>query len=503
MHPLTTPAALYAQYEAKMRKIADLKNTAAVLEWDQETFLPPKGAAARSRQLATLRSTAHAWFTDPEMAGMLTRLAEDEKLGEIERRNVALTREDYDKQNKYPPAFVEELSLATSACYQAWVEANRKNDYGLFEPALRHMVALKKQETELLGYEAHPYDALLDDFEKGATVAMLDRIFTDVKSELQQFLTPILGATQSPDHLLHQSFDKERQWSFGLEVLRTMGFDFEAGRQDLSPHPFTTSFSSRDVRLTTRVDEQDFGNMTWSCIHEGGHGLYEQGLPASAYGLPAGEAASLAIHESQSRLWENNVGRGRAFWNYFYPVLQRYFPEAFGGVEEEKFYRAINRVEPSLIRTESDELTYHFHVMIRYTIEKSLISGHLTTGELPGAWRDMYQEYLGVQVPDDRRGVLQDVHWSHGSFGYFPTYSLGSFYAAQFYRAACRDIPALDVQISQGQLQGLLGWLRQNIHSHGRIYAAEELCEKVTGEKLQFRYFMDYVRTKYGELYPA
>jgi carboxypeptidase Taq len=503
MHASTTPAALYAQYEAKMRKIADLKNAAAVLEWDQETFLPAKGAAARRRQLATLRSTAHGWFTDQQMEDILQGLAESDKLSEVERSNVALTLQDYQKQKKYTAAFVEELSLATSTCYQAWVEASRHNDYGRFEPALRHMVSLKRQEAELLGYQAHPYDALLDDFEKGATVAMLDRIFAEVKDALQQFLSPILATGGAEEHLLHQSFDKDRQWSFGMEVLQTMGFDFEAGRQDLSPHPFTTSFSSQDVRLTTRVDEQDFGNMTWSCIHEGGHGLYEQGLPASAYGLPAGEAASLAIHESQSRLWENNVGRGRAFWRYFYPVLQRYFPEAFGGVEEEKFYRAINRVGPSLIRTEADELTYHFHIMIRYTLEKSLIDGTLTTSDLRDAWQQMYRQYLGVEVPDDRRGVLQDVHWSHGSFGYFPTYSLGSFYAAQFYRAACRDIPDLDTQVSQGKLLGLLEWLRQHIHRHGRIYPAEVLCEKVTGEKLQFRYFMDYVRAKYGELYPA
>lgn len=501
MQPIASMSTLYEKYEAKMRKIADLKYAAAVLEWDQETYLPEKGAEIRARQLATLSAMAHSLFTEARLGDLLKQLSDGEGLTDVQRGNVARSTEDYEINKKYPPAFIQELSLTTSACYHAWMKARRENDFGAFEPSLQKMVVLKKRQADLLGFTDHPYDALVNDFEKGTNVRMLDTIFEEVKTALHGILREIGEAPQVDNRMLRGHFDKEAQWAFGMEVLETMGFDFLAGRQDISEHPFTTNFNSRDVRITTRMDEGDFANMTWSCIHEGGHGLYEQGLPFGQYGLPLGEPASLAIHESQSRLWENNVGRSRAFWKHFYPALKGRFGGSFGQVTPEAFYRGINKVQPSLIRTEADELTYHFHVMIRYELEKKLIGGELKTTDLRGAWNEMYETYLQVTVPDDRRGVLQDVHWSHGSFGYFPTYSLGSFYAAQFFHTAARDLPDLEIKIGSGDFTDLLGWLRKYIHQVGRRYYANDLCEKVTGEKLQFRYFLDYARKKYSGIY--
>jgi len=286
-----------------------------------------------------------------------------------------------------------------------------------------------------------------------------------------------------------------------MDVIRHLGFDFEAGRQDISEHPFTTSFNKFDVRITTRIDEQDFSNMAWSCIHETGHGLYEQGLPDQYYGLPLGEYASLSIHESQSRLWENNVGRSLDWWRHWYPILLTYFPGELEGVSIEQFYQGINKVKASLIRTEADEVSYHFHVMIRYELEKSLIEGSLSVDDIPSYWNQRYADYLGVQVPDDKRGCLQDVHWSHGSFGYFPTYSLGSFYAAQLFATAGEQNPGIQPAIRQGNTMPLLTWLREHVHQYGRRYTSEELCRQATGQTLDIQYFLHYLLDKYKKIY--
>lgn len=303
------------------------------------------------------------------------------------------------------------------------------------------------------------------------------------------------------DSFLRKHFPKQQQWEWGLYIARQLGFDFEAGRQDISEHPFTINFNSHDVRITTRIDENDLANMTWSTIHEVGHALYEQGLPADQYGLPLGQYASLSIHESQSRLWENCVARGGAFWQYYYPRLIEFFPQQFKDVSWAQFVSAVNKVQPSLIRTEADELTYHFHVMVRYELEKRLIEGSLQVHEIPVYWNDQYKALLGLNVPDDKHGVLQDVHWSHGSFGYFATYSLGSFYAAQFWEKAKQDIPALEVNIStNGTTSDLLNWLRTNIHMHGRFYNSEDLCTAVTGKKLDSAVFVQYLRQKLNSI---
>jgi carboxypeptidase Taq len=460
-----TPHPKYLEYITKMQKIADVKYASAVLQWDQEIYLPTKGANFRGQQLATLDEIAHELFTTEQTGNLLNQLNNLPQLTIVEKSNVALSLEAFKRQTKVSGSFVRQMSEAINNSYHAWAAAYKANDFNLFEPALNKVVDFKKQEADLIGYELHPYNALMNDYDKGLTTTSVDLLFETLMPALKIILHKINAANKNSNAILKGHFDKDQQWKFGLDLLKQIGFDFEAGRQDISMHPFTTSFNSMDVRVTTRIDEQDFGNMTWSCLHEGGHALYEQGLPNDQYGLPLGEYCSLSIHESQSRLWENNVGRGLSYWKYNMHLLQNYFPEAFGSVSVEGFYKAINVVQPSLIRTEADELTYHFHVMIRYEIEKALIEGSLKTKDIPEQWNALYKEYLGVDVPDDKRGCLQDIHWSHGSFGYFATYSLGSLYAAQLFHAVEQAHPTLNIEIENGNFLTINNWLSFVIRS--------------------------------------
>ncbi|HET6227658.1 MAG TPA: carboxypeptidase M32 [Bacteroidia bacterium] len=484
-----------------MRKIADVQNAAGVLNWDQETYMPESGADMRAQQLSTLSGIAHELSTSEELGEVLNKLTFDSSLNEKQKRNVKISLKNYNDSKKYTTAFVKEMSKTISETFQAWQKAKEKADFKLYAPQLEKLVRLKREECKLLGYVDHPYDALLDQYEPKAKTADLEVLFSDVKSQLVDFIKQITSKPQHADQFMFIHYDKQKQWDIGIDLLKQMGFDFESGRQDISSHPFTTCFSSKDVRVTTRISETDFHEMIWSCIHEGGHALYEQGLPIEEYGLPSGEYISLGIHESQSRLWENNVGRSINYWKFNYPKLQQAFPEQFKNVSVGDFYKAINVVKPSLIRTSADELTYHTHVLIRFEIEKALIEGSLEVKDLPGVWNQKYKDYLGVEVPDDSKGVLQDIHWSHGSFGYFPTYSLGSFYAAQFYAVAKKEIPQLEKEIGNGNLKPLLEWLRQKVHQYGKFYTAEELCVLITGEKLNFSFFMKYAKEKYNELY--
>jgi carboxypeptidase Taq len=315
------------------------------------------------------------------------------------------------------------------------------------------------------------------------------------------FVKVLKEKPQVENSFLSKFYEKDKQWDFGLGLLKNMGYDFDAGRQDISTHPFTITFAPTDVRVTTRVDENDLSNMIWSCIHEGGHGLYEQGLKWENYGLPIGEACSLGIHESQARMWENNVGRSHAYWQAHYSGLQQVFPNNLSHISLKDFYNGMNQIAPNAIRTEADELHYHFHVLIRFEIEKELMAGTLEVDDLSKVWNQKYAEYMGIEIKNDNEGILQDIHWSHGSIGYFPTYSLGSFYAAQFFAKAQDEIPNLVNEISEGDSSNLLAWLRQNIHQHGRYFTPEELCIKITGEKLNFKYFMDYAKQKFGSIY--
>ncbi len=488
----------YQEYKDYMYRIADVKYAAAVLQWDQETYLPPKGASFRGQQLATLSELAHELFVKPSFGELLQELAEDKSLTPDQLRNVQLTLEDYRKNEKYPSSFVRKMSEATSAAYHAWISARRENSFAVFEKPLNDLLVLKREETQLLGFKEHPYDALLNEFEKGATVSWLDGLFGQLKPLLKNMLAEVMEKPAPDTGFLHQHFDKDAQWKFGLEMLQLMGFDFEAGRQDISEHPFTTNFNCRDVRVTTRIDENDFSSMTWSCLHEGGHALYEQGLPPDQYGLPLGEFCSLGIHESQSRLWENCIGRSLPFIKHLMPVAKKYFP-ALANVDAHQLFAAINIVQPSLIRTEADELTYHFHVIIRFEIEKKLIDGSLHVKDLPAYWNMMYKEMLGVDVPDDKRGCLQDIHWSHGSFGYFPTYTLGSLYAAQFFQTLKKQ--DTDEKTEMGDFSDIHYWLKDNVYRYGRRYTSEKLCNKITGQPLEFSHFQRYISEKYKLVY--
>jgi carboxypeptidase Taq len=491
----------YQQYVDQCRKIADIQHSMAVLQWDQEVNMPPAGAEARGRQIATLSVIAHDWFTDPKFGDLLNELKDETNLSPEQKRNVSETLRDYTRQKKYPSSFVERMSLATSKAFNAWQNARKNKDFSLFQEALAEVVNLKKEEVDLVGYDGHPYNALADEFEPGISVERLDELFAGVRTSLSLLLDKVKGSNKPSNPFSGKKYPHDQQWALGMDILKKIGYDFNAGRQDLAPHPFCITFSQGDVRVTTRVNEEDVFDMLSSCIHEGGHAIYEQGLLAENYGLPAGQAISLGIHESQSRLWENNVGRSAVFWKFQFPFLQKAFPQQTLGLTAKDAFIANNLVEPSLIRVQADELTYHFHIMIRYELEKALISGDLQIADLPGAWNDMYLQYLGVKVPDDAQGVLQDIHWSHGSIGYFPTYTLGSFYAAQFYAAAQKQIDGLETMIANGEFQPLKLWLNENIHRYGKRYTADEICQRVTGETLNYKYFHDYLSLKLGEVY--
>ncbi|HTE24890.1 carboxypeptidase M32 [Flavitalea sp.] len=499
---------LYGQYKVAMSRIADLRFSSALLQWDQETYMPPRGAPVRGQQIASLTELAHELFTSKTSGDLFTHLLETNGLTDKEKRNAELSFEDYTRLQKIPAEFVREMSETVNQSFHSWMAARKANDFSLFAGDLAKLVALKKQEAGYLGYTNHPYDALLNEHDKGTNVLLLDAVFNQIRGPLKELLQKIMSQPPVDDSFLHRHYPREKQWAFGMDLLKRLGYDFEAGRQDVSEHPFSVSFNNQDVRITTRIDENDLAAMTWSCIHELGHALYEQGLPGDQYGLPAGEAASYSIHESQSRLWENHVGRSESFCRTFFPLFKQYFPEQLADITVDHFYKAINKVQPSLIRTESDELTYHFHIMIRYELEKKLLEGSLNTNDIPAYWAEQYKLYMGIEVPDHRRGCLQDVHWSHGSFGYFPTYSLGSFYAAQIYQTAVEssettkeNSKTVAEEVNSGKYDGLLDWLRSNVHMHGRIYTSETLCKVISGKTLNINYFLSYLLDKYRKIY--
>jgi len=492
---------IYNEFTSRMQSIADVNYAAALLHWDMETYMPEKAAQRKGEQISTLTSLAHKRFSSTKTHDLLKKCRKAKNISDDDMTNIIRTLEDYDKAIKLPAKFVAELSEAGSKAYVSWIEARKQNDFSIFNVPLQKLINLKKKETELTGYKAHPYDALLDTFEPKCTVDFLDKLFLDVRKELVPFVANIRSKPEIDNSFLHKFYPKHKQWEFGMHILKQMGYDFKAGRQDISEHPFTINFGPEDVRVTTRIDENNFANMTWSCIHEGGHALYEQGLPGFEYGLPLGSAASLAIHESQSRLWENMLGRSKDFWVTNYPYLQTIFPENLSDISLDQFYAGINKVQASPIRTESDELHYHFHVMIRYEIEKGIFEESLKLSDLKDYWNANYKDYLGLDIKSDKEGILQDIHWAHGSFGYFPTYSLGSFYAAQFFKKASEVIPTLKNDIKATNYGNLLQWLRSNIHMEGRKYLPNELCRKVTGEDLDFKYFMQYASSKYGDIY--
>lgn len=486
-------------------EVADLYGAASVLVWDEQTYMPKAGAQARTRQKATLERLAHQRLSDPRVGELIQRLEEECRhlpADSWERAMLRAARRQYDKAVKLPPDLVAALSEAGSQGFNAWLEARRANDFEVFRPHLERLVDLQIQKADALGWDDCRYDALLDLFEPEMKTAAVNRTFR----ELREQLIPLVGEINQRLDRVDASILKLRypagaQWEFTVELLKGIGFDFNRGRQDKSEHPFTISFSVDDVRITTRVWEEYLPAAIFATIHEAGHAFYELGLPREWERTPLGAAVSLAVHESQSRLWENVVGRSRAFWSYFFPRLRAYFPSQLGNVSVEQFYRAINRVEPSLIRVEADEVTYSLHIFLRFELEQQLLDGDLKVADLPAAWRDKMKAYLGQEPPDHRQGVLQDVHWSGDVFGYFPTYTLGTILSVQLYDQALQEHPDLPDQIGRGQFDTLHNWLRDRIYSHGSRYTPSELVRKVTGKDLDAGPYIRYLRDKYSEIY--
>jgi len=506
---MNQPTSKLRQLEAHLAEAADLEAAAAVLSWDQETFMPSGGAAARSRQLSTLQRLAHDAFTRDDVGALLEELAPqvegEDPLASDDAALVRVARRDYERKRKLSSELVARLARASSEAKEAWKAARADDDFDAFAPHLRRLVDLNREKADALGYgsgqEATPYDALLDEYEPGARTADVAPLFEQLRDDLVPLVDAISDAEPIDDACLRGAFAPDAQQAAGEEVIRAFGYDFQRGRQDRSAHPFTTAFSTGDVRLTTRFDPQFFGTGFFATLHEAGHGLYEQGVAPELEHTPLAEGASLGLHESQSRLWENLVGRSRAFWRGYFPTLTEHFPQQLSDVSGNAFYRAVNKVEPSLIRVEADEVTYNLHVMLRFEIERALIEDRLAVDDLPERWNAAMDDYLGVTPSSDADGVLQDVHWPMGAFGYFPTYTLGTLMSVQLFRQAQADLGDLDEQIAQGRFTPLLKWLREHIHRHGRKLQAADLLERVTGETLSAEPWMNYAREKFGALY--
>ncbi|MGI9429286.1 MAG: carboxypeptidase M32 [Bythopirellula sp.] len=495
----------YEKLCAAVQEAAMLSRIQQLLEWDEHTKMPKAGGDYRADQTAYLAGLAHQKQTASKIGDWLAQLEDSPLVADPHTdagANLGNLRRDYDKKTKLPQELVEELARACAVGQQVWVESRAASDFQQFQPNLTEIIRLKREEAAALGYDATPYDPLLDDYEPGESTANVARVLSELRDALVPLVQAIAESTQRPDEsILSRSFPIDVQESFGTHVAHQIGFDFDAGRLDETAHPFCTGLGPGDVRITTRYDEHAFSDALFGIMHEAGHGLYDQGLPRAHYGLPIGEDVSLGIHESQSRMWENQVGRSLAFWEYFYPQAQAAFPAALGAVEISEFYGAINGVRPSLIRVEADEVTYNLHILIRFELEQALIEDQLQVGDLPGAWNEKYEHYLGIKPPNDADGVLQDVHWSAGLFGYFPTYALGNLYAAQFFRQARQEITDLDEQFRAGEFSSLLAWLRKNIHNHGRRYSPTELVERITGSPLQHQPLIEHLSQKYGQIY--
>jgi len=493
-------------YEAFKRcssEITHLRSILQSLSWDQETMMPEMGAGHRALQLSTLAVIQHQKLTDPVYGKLIAELEEStETLDLWGRASVQEARRQYDKATRLPESLVKELAETSALAYEAWVKARGESDFPAFAPWLSKMVQLKRSEAECLQAAGTTlYEALLDDYEPGARVSKLDTLFAEIRPALTSLLDQITSASRQPRELPAGPFPVQGQEMLGREILTSMGYNWKAGRLDTSPHPFCSGFSPLDVRITTRYSTGEIGKALFGMIHEGGHALYEQGLNSEAYGLPACDAISLGIHESQSRLWENQVARSRSFWDYWFPVLRRTFPPHFDDFSLDDFVFAINKVSASPIRVEADEVSYGLHVILRYELEKALIAGNLEASDLDEVWNEKMKEYLRYRPANAAEGVLQDTHWSQGLVGYFPTYLLGNLYAAQLFAQAKRNIPELDIMISRTELLPLREWLHENVHVHGKTITADELIETVTGQKLSARFFLDYLKTKFGALY--
>ena len=500
------PQQAYKELTDRTKKIATLGSCNAVLAWEERTYMPRGGAELRAAQESLLAGMVHEWLVDPKIGELLAAIEGSPMVKDpdsIESANVRELRRMYDRETKLPKELVEELAQTTSLAQGEWADARKKSDFKHFLPWLEKVVKLTRQVAECYGYKDEIYDALLDGYEPGMKTAEVVRVFGALRPELVELNKKIAHAKKRPDaSIIARAYNVELQRVFGEVVAAAMGFDFNQGRLDITTHPFCSGFGPGDTRITTRYNPNRLNDALFGIMHEAGHALYEMGIDKQHhFGTPVGDASSLSIHESQSRLWENQVGRSREFWVYFFPQAQRIFRDALGDVSLDDFYGAVNYSEPSYIRVEADEATYNLHIMLRFELERAIIKGDLKPSDVPGEWNKRFKEYVGIEVDTDANGCLQDVHWSAGLFGYFPTYCLGNLYSAQFFARAKKDIPDLPKQIEQGNLGALLGWLRKNIHQHGSRYRAAELGKRVTGEPLSHKPLMDYMNRKFGEIY--
>ncbi len=498
------PLEAYEWLKNHSLEMSYLGSMGSVVAWDQRTYLPPKGHAHRAQQLAALAKLLHGMATDSRIAERLEEVeGTDLVLGEgsAEAANVREWRRMYDRTVKIPSSLAEKMALATSECETLWEQTRAENDWKKFSPKLKEVMDLTKEKAAAVGYEEEVYDALLEDYEPGETTRSIEPLFDELKASLTDLLRRIETSPVKPKReILERNFDVSTQAEFGKTVVSAIGYDFKGGRLDKTAHPFTIGIGPGDVRITTRYAENFFPGALFGSIHEAGHALYEQGLPRDHWGTPTGETASLGVHESQSRLWENMVARRKGFWRYFYPIAGPVFP-SFGDVDLDTFVLAVNAVRPSLIRVEADEITYNLHILVRFELELKTMRGDVGVDDLPDAWRDAMKTYLGVEPEDMASGAMQDVHWSAGLFGYFPTYTLGNLYAAQLYTAAEKELGNLEEQFALGEFKGLLGWLRKNIHQKGGLLRPKDLIKEATGESPSPKHFIDYCEKKYAELY--
>jgi carboxypeptidase Taq len=487
-----------------VNEISDLAAAGALMEWDQHTCMPEGAADGRSNQIATLARLHHDRLTSDEFGTLLDELAPLAKQlnpDSDEACMLRLTHRKFDKARRVPVEWVTEFARTTSLASTVWEKAKADSNFPLFQPHLERIVALRRQYSQFFAPFDHIYDPQLDDFEPGLKTAEVQAVFDALRPQQVGLIQAISERPQVDDEFLYKPYPEKDQWDFGVEVITRFGYDWNHGRQDRSVHPFTTSFGLGDVRITTRVDQNYFPSALFGTMHECGHALYEQGIDKNFDRTFLAEGASMAVHESQSRMFENLVGLSLPFWDYFYPRLVEMFPSQLGNVDKEAFYRGINRVHPSLIRIEADEATYNLHIMLRLELEIALLEGSLAVADLPQAWNSRMEAYLGLTPPDDRRGVLQDVHWSSGLMGYFPTYALGNLISVQIWERVRQDIPDLEDQIRSGIFSHLLEWLRSKVHRHGSKYEPQVLVQKVTGSRINPQPYMNYLKKKYGQIY--
>ena len=492
----------YAELLQLTRNEAVLSSCLDLLQWDEEVWMPRGGGEHRAEQMALVAGLVHDRGTDPRYDDLLSIVEASSLVNDADSPhavNVRELRRDYERERRLPRRLVEETARVTALASQAWAEARRRNDFKSFAPWLEQVFVLAREEADAVGYAGTRYDALLDDYEPGMTTDRLSALFARLEAELVPLASELREVpAAAPMHMLAREFPVDRQQLFAEGVAAALGFDLERGRLDLGNHPFCTSIGPGDIRIALRYFPRNFARGFFALLHETGHGLYDQGLDAAHYGAPMGEAGSLGLHESQSRLWENLVGRSHGFWQHFYPQLRRTFHEALHDVSLETFRGVINRVEPGLIRVQADEVTYDLHIMIRAELEQRLLADDLRAADLPGAWAELYRSRLGLTPKNDRTGCLQDGHWSEGLIGYFPTYTLGNMYAAQLFAAAERAVGPLDDAFAAGDFRSLRDWLSEHVHQHGRRYAAEALIERTTGSAPDPSALIESLRRRYG-----